>query len=264
MRKTIGAMLGAGLLALAAGAAPAAADDGHGGDGVTVMVMKHLCNSDIQSLEDFNEVKALGGDNPVAQLAQTVLACPTIVNPGDETSDIGIKGDATEFAFTLEDAAGVSQLPQDTMPSKLCESDLGLDADGDGEVGEVDVCLDTTHYVFEGVQNGHVTIRETDPPAGYEFGELLFTPTVIDGNNDADTLASLGRDSGVISLDTAADEDGTIMLHIYNFESDMPDTSVIEADQGAAPSLLALFGLGGFAALAAVYGLRRRSATTEA
>ncbi|CAN5783532.1 hypothetical protein BH24CHL6_BH24CHL6_04250 [soil metagenome] len=192
-------------------------------------------------------------------LAATVLACPTIVNPGDETSD-GVKGDAASFAFTLEDAEGTHQLPGSSSPAKLCETDLGLDADGDGNISD-DVCLDTTHYVFEGVANGHVTITETEPPAGHSFGELLFTPSVMDDNNDADALVSIDRDAGVIELDTTADEDGMIMLHVYNFEVQMPDSST-EALPGSTPNnfvpLLVLVFIGSLGALWFASSLRRR------
>ncbi|MDP8904083.1 MAG: hypothetical protein M3N29_01990 [Chloroflexota bacterium] len=221
MTRLITAVLASTVLLLVAAAPAALADDA--GDGtVTVMVMKHACNEDVRSLEDFNEIKE-SADGPVAALAATVVACPTIVNPGDETSN-GVKGEAASFSFTLEDEEGTHELPADTEPAKLCESDLGLDADGDGNISK-DVCLDTTHYVFEGVVNGEVTVTETEPPAGFEFGELLFTPTEVNGNNDADSLVSIDRNAGVIRLDTTADDDGMIMLHIYNFEKQMPDTA---------------------------------------
>jgi hypothetical protein len=244
-------------------AVPGAMAAGAGEGEVTVMVMKHACNPDVKNLDDFNAIKE-SADGPVAALAATVLACPTIVNPGDDTSD-GVKGDAVSFAFTLEDAEGTHELPASTSPAKLCETDLGLDADGDGEISE-DVCLDTTHYVFEGVTNGEVHITETEPPAGHRFGELLFTPSVIDGNNDADSLVSIDRDAGVIHLDTTADEDGMIMLHVYNFQVAMPD-SATEALPGSSPSnfgpLLLLVFLGGFGALWFASSLRRRETTSN-
>jgi hypothetical protein len=261
LRRLITTALATAALLLVAvpGAMAAGAGDGE----VTVMVMKHACNPDVKNLDDFNAIKE-SADGPVAALAATVLACPTIVNPGDDTSD-GVKGDAASFAFTLEDAEGTQELPSSTSPAKLCETDLGLDADGDGEISE-DVCLDTTHYVFEGVTNGEVTITETEPPAGYRFGELLFTPSVIDDNNDADSLVSIDRDAGVIELDTTADEDGMIMLHVYNFEKDMPD-SATEALPGNSPSnfglLFMLAFIGGFGALWFASSLRRREITSN-
>lgn len=220
MKRLVTTALATAALLLVA--VPGAMAAGAGEGEVTVMVMKHACNPDVNNLQDFNEIKE-SADGPVAALAATVLACPTIVNPGDDTSD-GVKGDATAFAFSLGDADGTHELPSSSSPAKLCESDLDLDADGDGNISE-DVCLDTTHYVFEGVTDGQVTITETDPPAGYTFGELLFTPSVIDDNNDADSLVSIDRDAGIIELDTTADEDGVIMLHVYNFESEMPDSA---------------------------------------
>ncbi len=263
MKRSITTVLATATLLLVA-VAPAALAAGAGEDTVTVMVMKHACNEDVRSLEDFNAIKE-SADGPVAALAATVLACPTIVNPGDETSD-GVKGEATSFSFALEDEEGTHQLPANTEPAKLCESDLGLDVDGDGNVSE-DVCLDTTHYVFEGVVNGAVTVTETEPPTGFEFGELLFTPTEVDGNNDADSLVSIDRDAGVIALDTTADDDGMIMLHIYNFRIQMPDSAMAtETPQDNLPLNVGLLLALAAAAVAGVWlslNLRRRDNTAD-
>lgn len=230
------------------------------GDGtVHVEVMKHLCNPDVKNLDDFNAIVE-GADGPVAALAATVLACPAVVNPGDETSD-GVKADAAAFSFTVEDADATYDLPENSDPAKLCETDLGLDADGDGEILDT-TCLDTSYYSFDGLVNGEVTVTETEPPAGYRFGTLLFTPTEVDGNNDADSLLSLDQDAGVIELDTTADEDGMVMLHVYNFESQMPDSATAtEIGRQSAPSdmgLLLALGLAAALGIALSLGLRRR------
>jgi len=239
-------------------AAPVGAKAGEGP--VTVMVMKHLCNADIKDRADFQAIID-AADSPAAALAGTVLACPTVVNPGDDTSD-GVKSDAADFSFTVEDANGVQNMPANTAPGKLCESDLGIDADGDGNI-EDDVCLDVSHYEFEGLANGNITVTETDPPSGYAFGELLTTPPAVAANNDADSISSVDHKTGVIKLDTTADEDGMIMLHIYNFQT-MPDTATeLAPDQmpisAAVLGALALFG--GFALLMGVK--RQRSAAAQ-
>lgn len=219
-RFTPAVLATAALLLFAA--APVAIGAGGGEGTVTVMVMKHACNPDVQNLDDFNAIVE-GAESPVAALAATVLACPAVVNPGDDTSD-GVKADAADFSFTVEDAAGTNDLPAESIAAKLCESDLGLDANGDGNVSE-DVCLDISHYAFEGLTNGPITITETQPPDGYRFGEVLFTPSEIDDNNDADSLVSVDREAGVIELDTTADEDGMVMLHVYNFQNEIPDSA---------------------------------------
>ncbi len=242
--------------------APTALAAGGGQDTVTVSIMKHACNPDVENRSDFQAIVD-GADGPIAALAATVLACPTVVNPGDETTD-GVKADAAAFSFELEDESGVQQMPANTMAAKLCETDLGLDADGDGNISE-DVCLDISHYSFEGVTNGRVTITETDPPSGSAFGELLFTPTEVDGNNDAATLVSVDHGAGVIELDTTADEDGAVMLHVYNFEQQMPDSATEAPAAGGNGGLLAMLAL----ALAAGAGvalatrMNRRKAVTS-
>lgn len=263
MKKFLTTVFATAALALVL--APAAlAEGGHGGgqETVTVSIMKHACNPDVDNRSDFQAIID-GADSPIAALAATVLACPAVVNPGDETST-GIKADAADFSFQLEDESGVQQMPANTMAAQLCESDLGLDADGDGTPNETDVCLDISHYVFEGLSNGRVTVTETAPPAGSAFGELLFTPTDIDGNNDADSLVSVDHSAGVIELDTTADEDGSIMLHVYNFEQEMPD-SATEApaggDNGGLLVMLAL-ALAAGAGVALATRMNRRKAVT--
>ena len=76
------------------------------------------------------------------------------------------------------------------------------------------------------------------------FGTMLFTPSELDGNNDANTLGSVDVPSATIVLDTTADEDAMLMLHIYNFdtgeEASMPDAAM---EQPAVPSALVLLGL---------------------
>lgn len=258
MKRLIFTSLAVGALVLAA--APATMAQGGGDDEVTVMVMKHICDpAQVKNLDDFNAIID-GAESPVAALVGTVLACPAAVNPGDDTSN-GIKSDATDFSFTVEDANGTHPMSNNSMAAKLCESDVELDANGDGTISG-DVCLDISHYVFEGVANGDVTVTESDRPAGFHFGEQLFTPTQIDNNNDADSRVSIDRDAGVIELDTTADEDGMIMLHVYNFQDEMPDSAAAAEAVNASPSYLGglAAGAAGVVAFAVLFivGLRRR------
>ncbi|MDP8905521.1 MAG: hypothetical protein M3N29_09485 [Chloroflexota bacterium] len=250
-------MAAAGLLVVVA--APVAGEAGD--SGVTVAVMKHACNPDVRNLDDFNAIVE-SAESPVAALAATVLACPAVVNPGDESSD-GVKADPASFSFTVEDAEQVHDQPADSIAAKLCEADLDLDADGDGNIVDT-TCLDISHYAFEGIANGEVTVTETESPPSSEFGTLLFTPTEVDSNNDADSLVSLDRAAGVIKLDTSADEDGMIMLHVYNFEKQMPDTATLtESTTDDAPiAIVLLLGAGLATALSVwlVHGMRRRDA----
>ena len=262
LKRLVPALLIVGSFLLSAVPAVMAA----GETGVTVMVMKHACNPDVKNLDDFNAIIE-GAENPVAALAATVLACPAVVNPGDDSTD-GVKADPADFSFTVEDSAGSNDMPGNSMAAKLCESDLGLDANGDGTAGDPKVCLDISHYSFEGLENGPITVTETQPPAGYEFGTVLFTPTEIDNNNDADSLASLDRDAGVIELDTSADEDGMVMLHVYNFEKQMPDTATasgIDSTNDVFPivSVLLLLGVAGAFGLWLTTGLSRSRPTTK-
>ena len=250
MKRTILTLAAAFGLALAI-AAPAAAD---AGEAIDIMVMKHACGADIKSEADFEAVEAKGGGNPVFALAQTVLACPTIANPGDEQSAGAIAGEAAEFTFTVTDSAGttVSSADAEFAPGKLCEADIQLDANGDGTIA-ADVCLDISHYMFSGLVSGEITVEETSPPSGFSYGTLRFTPTELGENNDAESLVSDVTDEP-IRLDTSGDTDNSVMLHVYNFQAGMPATDTVANDSPASqspwlPIALALSLVGGTTAL---------------
>ncbi len=178
-----------------------------------VMVMKHVCPDEIQSQADFD---ALGG------FLAKVLTCPVITLPGDEGPagaldadddffDQFVAGGTTSFNFSVDAAGGTQDFDDATfIPAKVCETDVNADANGDGMI-TADVCVEISHYGFEGVAQGDVTITESSPPAGFRFGAIEFTPD----SGDEATLVDLDADAGRISLDTSGDAD--VMVHVYNF-----------------------------------------------
>ncbi len=265
MRKIYSALLGS-LALMALIVVPVSAAEGDPG---TVMIMTHNCNATpVADEAEFGAVEDKAEGNPVGALVQTVLACPTTINDGDEPTD-GIANDPSTFEFTVTDAEGTTYTTADAefMAAKLCESDVELDADGDGEISE-DVCLDISHYILSDVAQGELTVEETTVPEGFEQGTLRFTPTEVDGNMDAQALQGEFGDVP-ISLDTAADDDGSVMLHVYNFTAaaaggegegeGMPNTDTIGSEQGPANGLALVAGLvAGLGAAALV--LRRRVA----
>ncbi|MDQ3880440.1 MAG: CHRD domain-containing protein [Chloroflexota bacterium] len=183
-----------------------------------VMVMKHLCDASIQTSADFAAVEAREQTNPTTpdsafgSTAETVLACPTIVLPGEPQTIGAVAGGEHAFEFMLEDTSGTQTLSTDASFSgeaALCETDVAYDADRDG-ILEADVCLDISHHIFDALE-GAVEVTETSPPAGTRFGALRFTP----GSGDDATL--LSANAGVIQLDTTADDDTSVMLHVYDF-----------------------------------------------
>jgi hypothetical protein len=229
MKRTVLTLAAAFGLALAV-AAPVAAD---AGEAIDIMVMKHACEASIQSEADFEAVEARGEGNPVFALANTVLACPTIANPGDEQSAGAVAGEPAEFTFTVTDSAGttVSSADAEFAPAKLCEADIQLDANGDGTIA-ADVCLDISHYMFTGLVSGELTVEETSPPSGYRYGTVRFTPTELGENNDIESLVSDVTEEP-IQLDTTGDTDNSVMLHVYNFETAMPGTDTVGVDNGS-------------------------------
>ena len=269
MRRLLTALITAGAL-VGLLALPVSAQHG---DEPEVYVMKHLCNPEIQSVEDFEAVEAAGvGDvsaeeNPVAGLVATVLACPTVVHPGDTPTPGAVTGGNMAFEFTLDHPDGTLSDPMFEQAA-LCEDQVQLDANGDGNISG-DTCLDVSNYSFAPVAEGMATVTEVSAPAGSQFGVLRVTP----GSGD-DMAVTSGLTSQPIELDTAADPDNTadaplpltefgddvIMLHVYNFQTagtgQMPNAAMA-APSAQLPLTLAGFGL--LLAAGGVAAIRRRA-----
>lgn len=190
--------------------------------GVTVQVMKHLCNENIRNMSDFQALEA--GRDPVAALANTVLNCPTTALPGDGAVANTVSSPRMDYDFkvTGEHYDGM-WLSEDGkfMQHKLSEADINKDVDGNGTIS-ADTALDISHYEFKNMKadNGRVEVTETDPPAGFKFGTVRFTPTEVDGNNDAQSLLATDEVQGRMQLDLTNDTDQMVMLHVYNFRTD--------------------------------------------
>lgn len=263
-------------------------ENGGEGDMVTVSIMKHLCNdvstvSEFEAVEDAGAGGQPGGDGTIPGLVATVLACPTIVLTGDVPTEGAITNGNVDFDFTVIDADGTQLLSEDGMfeQAALCEDDVNLDADGDGSI-EADVCLDTSHYMFE-VVDGTVVITETQDPEGSTgLGTIRFTP----GSEDETALKTsidAVEATGVIRLDTSkasetALSDGMIMIHAYNFAAagegpaqgtlggnpagtgGLPNTAAALVSESMPSALLALFAIAGlaWAACANVAAVRAR------
>lgn len=266
MRRTITALM-AGLAISALLVIPAFA-----ATKPTVMIMKHLCNANIQSVADFVAVENKGaggkpgGIGTVPGLVATVLACPSIVRTADSYSPGAVASKTkANFNFTINDSAAMSGdlTTAEFMQGKLCEDKVGLDANGDGKIS-ADTCLDVSNYAFSNVAEGAVTVTETTPPDGSRFGVIRFTPGSTDDKALTSALSAnpINLDS---SKDTAAGDafpeyaDNVIMIHVYDFQnaSNMPSTSVeMPVSNNSLPLLL--LGFGGLIASAGVaFALRR-------
>jgi len=198
-----------------------------------VMVMKHLCDASIQSEADFVEVEERAATNPTTPMgiptlgstAETVLACPVIVQTGDGQTPGAIGSGSRSFDFTVVDSQGTTQvLTADSTFSGdngfdtpvedfACESTINYDADRDGTI-EDDVCLDFSAYAFADVVEGAVTVDEIEAPPSTRFGTVRLTPPEI--SDDAAVGLDFSSD-GVITFDSSADEDDMVTLHVYNF-----------------------------------------------
>ena len=247
-----GMLLGLAVLPVAGAAA---------GEPAMVMVMKHLCDESIQSEADFQAVEAKAETNEetpmgvpsLGSTAETVLACPVVVQPGDGQTPDAIGGGEQSFDFTVTDSKGTTQtLSSDTTFSGdngfdtavedfACESDIGYDADRSGTVDE-DVCLDFSSYSFADVVEGQVTVSETAAPEGTRFGTVRLTPAEL--SDDAAIGLSFDA-SGKITFDSSADGDEMVMLHVYNFvgEAQMPNAAAeLPTPNSSLPLMLVGFG----------------------
>ncbi|MBA2635053.1 MAG: hypothetical protein H0U86_18990 [Chloroflexi bacterium] len=272
MRRFLVTLVSTGML-LAMTLMPAAA--AAPGEPAMVMVMKHLCDESIQSEADFMELEAKAATNEETPMgvpslgatAETVLACPVVVQTGDTQTPDAIGAGEADFDFTVTDSAGTTQtLTTDTTFSGdngfdtpvedfACESDIAYDADRSGTIDE-DVCLDFSSYAFADVLEGPVTVNETTAPEGTRFGTVRLTPPEL--SDDAAIGLSFNA-SGQITFDSSADGDEMVMLHVYNFvgEASMPSTAMERPEQNASLPLT-LFAFGTLiAAAAAVVAVRR-------
>ena len=253
-----------------------------GGEPATgmIMIMKHYCNADdsnpettvdVRSEEEFMEVEAGGGGDPVIAVALTILACPVERQPGDEAVADTIAHFEEDFEFLVTDSAGATFTLDDATftQAHVCEQERD---DGPIVIGEVDgdegtnVCVDFSFYSIDGVAEGEVTVTETFHEGEHEFGTVRFTPAELDPDDDSRTLVGFDRETSTVVVDTSLDDDGMTMLHIYNFDtavaaapatpiptpmaSLIPDTSVESApgqggEAGLTVGLLALFAAAG-------------------
>ncbi len=242
---------------LAAAPTPTPTPTPAAGRDVTVQVMKHNC-ANVATMAEFEAVEARAATNPTTPDAafgttvETVLECPTVVLDGDAQTPDAVAGGTSTFEFTVGDGGSVQTLSTDSTYTQAaaCETDVMYDANRNGSL-DAGVCLDLSDYDFT-TADGTVTVTETAPPSGFAFGALRFTP----GSGDEAALVSAAN--GVIVLDTTADDDGSIMLHVYNFAtaaggtaaptpaaSALPDAA-ISADGSTTGTQLALI-LGGTA-----------------
>lgn len=229
----------------------------------TVMIMQHVCRSPaIRADSDLVSLEQQGGGGNVAAAVKRIMACPVVSLPSHGPGE-GITGRPVRFDYQVTGADGTIQTLADAKhaAAKLCELDVALDADGDGRWSD-DVCLDNSHYVFQNVALGKVTVEQIVSPGGTRFGTLRFTPVELDRNNDADSLETYV--SGRITLDTAADRNASVMLHIYNFRVPRPrepatrDTSTETKQGGSGPVSLAPLLLSLAAGAGAALNARRR------
>lgn len=176
-----------------------------------ILITKHLCNPAIRSDADLVRLEE-SANNEADALLKTIIACPTITNPGDDSTPDAHAGG--QFNFDLNVSTDGRRLARGTFVNhKVCENDFGIDANNDNVISS-NACHDNSHYSFN-VDSGNVIITETSPPVNYRFGAVRFMPQEMNVNNDNESIVAVNN--GIIRLNSSMDRDGMIMLHIYNF-----------------------------------------------
>ncbi|GAC1413946.1 MAG: hypothetical protein NVSMB66_6720 [Candidatus Doudnabacteria bacterium] len=193
-----------------------------GSQHVKIMIMTHLCNSNVKNNGDFQNLEA--GKDPIASLANTVLNCPATALPGNEAVVGSVASPRTTYDFSVKGEDSATQLlSKDGIfeQHKLCESDIKVDVNMDGVISPT-TCLDVSHYTLANVSTAHgkVDVTEVMPPAGFHYGTMRFTPMALDGNNDKQSFLATDDAKGLIKLDVTGDTDKMLMLHVYNFRND--------------------------------------------
>jgi hypothetical protein len=202
-------------------------DDETATDTVSVALVKHICPDDIDSVEEFLDI---------GRIAERLEHCQVVTLPGDEQTEYAEGEDIGEFDFRVTDDDGEEQTIDDAtfFEAAYCEDDFPVDFDGDDSIEE-DVCIDLSHYVYEGVADGSVTVEEIESPenTSFGYGYLEFElPTEEDFAEDED--AGLEPfDESEVTFDTTDDDDGVIVVHVFNFrDADEDDDDVDEDENG--------------------------------
>jgi len=216
---------------------------------VQINVMKHICAEGVDFVEEFDSVEG-PDDGEETNFHDKVLECPTVVLPEDDYADhddeeIVNFGGKRDFDFVVSDDDGDTQDISEAsfVNQKVTEQAVDVDVNGDGDRNDA---LGTSHYAYSGVADGDVTVTETESPDGTQAGALEFTPQALQENNDAETLEEdmnevFADDDQAIELDTSADNDGVVTLHVYNFENDeVTDAELLRLLDEARVALLGL------------------------
>jgi hypothetical protein len=191
---------------------------------VTINVMKHICNEDIQTVADFDNVDGPDEGNET-NFHDKVLACPTVVMTGDDYTEGTVHfSEKRDFDFEITDANGETHTIADATFTQIQvnESDINVDVNNNGNLED---SLGTSLYSYTGVASGEITVTEIETPGDTRPGALEFTPDALAENDDAATLSenmdSIFDDGdATIELDTTNDTgDSSITLHVYNFQN---------------------------------------------
>ncbi|HEY7030940.1 MAG TPA: hypothetical protein VH482_06425, partial [Thermomicrobiales bacterium] len=164
-----------------------------------VTIVVHDCPDSVKNAGDFADL----GDFPAK-----LKGCPVVTRNDDDGPIDGADGAHADVRVTVTDSDATEHVISHAnfVPAQVCESDLGVDLDGDNST---DLCLDVSGYAYDDVALGDVTVTETKFPDGYGLGAAETDPV-----GDAPP-SNVDAENGVVTLDTSTD--GEVTLHLFNF-----------------------------------------------
>jgi len=207
MNKNKAAGIGAVLLAVALIAGIAIAQENQnnsiGQENTILKIVNHLCGAHIANLDDFNYIST-DKDDLSAYIAM-IHTCPTVIIPGDSSSENPHKVHEMEFGLEVE-ASNISRVIDDAevMPDNICASDVNESL----FTGSTE-CLDLTGYSFGNLPE-NLSVAETLPPGNSRLGAAIIAPEEI--NEDSFSLSRLQISDGIVMVNAS---DG--VLHLFNF-----------------------------------------------
>ena len=162
-----------------------------------ITIVTHLCATTVR------DTSSLTG----MDWAQQLIACPSLVLPGDAASIPGDHVSATDpahpltFDIKIDDTAVADA---DFVESSLCEDDLGGNLNG---VSTDNRCWDQSGYQWSDLDPATHTVTVTTAPATYSFATARTDPARSDGG----ALGSIG--GSTIDVDTT--DTGDVVVHLF-------------------------------------------------
>jgi hypothetical protein len=162
-------------------------------------VMKHLCEN--MTAQEFEELDTL---------EEKIVACPTILLPGDEPVEDTVTGGNYDFNIVVEDETGQTW---NITEAELVHSLVCLETEVTNQTNQTttEVCYDVSYYAFRNVTMGLVNVTET------QFPENVNT-SIFELDPESDEEIILERTQDSITVNTTGKFGQTV--HVFNMREE--------------------------------------------